>query len=774
MANGSFSSAVYSTSGLSLGTITVNWSSVANTTNNYSDVTVSVTVPTVTYAHNLRSKAYSLLCIDSASTYHGTTNYASASGGVYTLASRTYRVYHNSDGTKSGTISFYMAGFTFTSDDDEGTTTTHTVNAFSVYNTVTLDKITVVANNPSIPTVSTSTLEMGSSVTINTNRTNNTYTHTLKYSFNGHSDTIATNVGAEHPWTPKVETFAPMIPNVSSAICTISCETYNSSGTKIGDTKSCTITLTVPKTVKPTVHTSISQADSVVPSSWGIYVNGKSKIKISASATGTYGSSISTYYISGAGYSSNTNTLTTGVLYKTTSSESETINFTVKVTDSRGNLAEEIVPITLYAYNVPSVSNASVLRCNSSGAVSDEGTSALVQATAIYSSCNGKNACTLQATYGTSKTNCGDEEALVSGVAKTCWTDKILTDSNYVVKLIATDFFGNSTPLYLDLTSTGVLLSYYEDTGFTLGSTATGSGFVCHMDTDFKKDVKSELDVIAGYGTDDETSLLELKELIGTGGVTIDSALSDTSTNPVQNKVINAALNDKLSTSGGTVSTESFGALTIERAGSAYGAGMSFKNSNGVLGHIYMGGAPNGGLLRATADQQTTYSILDSSNYTSYCTPANIGAATSSHTHDGYATSDGIITGLLEESGNICVSTTSGDVILATEHSLPNGWFTKVLTYSSSLSSGSGEVVCYYHPTLKLAVVYINCVTFGEDSGLMVTNLPKPAYYIDFIISEDYTQSASGYIGTNGRLGLHDWHDLTNEFSAVITYNYVN
>lgn len=43
--------------------------------------------------------------------------------------------------------------------------------------------------------------------------------------------------------------------------------------------------------------------------------------------------------------------------------------------------------------------------------------------------------------------------------------------------------------------------------------------------------------------------------------VTVDSALSDTSTNPVQNKVISAALDGKLSTSGGTVN----GTTTINK-----------------------------------------------------------------------------------------------------------------------------------------------------------------------------------------------------------------
>lgn len=46
------------------------------------------------------------------------------------------------------------------------------------------------------------------------------------------------------------------------------------------------------------------------------------------------------------------------------------------------------------------------------------------------------------------------------------------------------------------------------------------------------------------YTTDDEKLYLGSKEITG-GGVTIDDTLSDTSKNPVQNKVINAALNNK-------------------------------------------------------------------------------------------------------------------------------------------------------------------------------------------------------------------------------------
>lgn len=55
----------------------------------------------------------------------------------------------------------------------------------------------------------------------------------------------------------------------------------------------------------------------------------------------------------------------------------------------------------------------------------------------------------------------------------------------------------------------------------------------------------------ASSGTYDGSSAVTIN--IPSGGTTVDSALSATSENPVQNKVIKSALDDKLSLSGGTL-----------------------------------------------------------------------------------------------------------------------------------------------------------------------------------------------------------------------------
>ena len=59
-----------------------------------------------------------------------------------------------------------------------------------------------------------------------------------------------------------------------------------------------------------------------------------------------------------------------------------------------------------------------------------------------------------------------------------------------------------------------------------------------------------------GAGTDNYAATkgyVDSKVASGGGGVTVDDAMSDTSTNPVQNKTVKAALDSKLSTSGGTL-----------------------------------------------------------------------------------------------------------------------------------------------------------------------------------------------------------------------------
>ena len=111
--------------------------------------------------------------------------------------------------------------------------------------------ITITYEEPvSQPTVSASSVNLGSAVTIYTNRQSTATTHTLLYSFGSASGTIASNVGASVSWTPPLS-LASQIPSATSGICTITCQSYNG-GTLTG-TRTCTVTLNVPSTVVPSI-----------------------------------------------------------------------------------------------------------------------------------------------------------------------------------------------------------------------------------------------------------------------------------------------------------------------------------------------------------------------------------------------------------------------------------------------------------------------------------------------------------------------------------------
>lgn len=128
-----------------------------------------------------------------------------------------------------------------------------------------------------------------------------------------------------------------------------------------------------------------------MPSSWGIYVQNKSKAMLNISgAAGSYGSTVSAYSITGGGFSGTSSSLTTGFL-----TTSGTVTFTAKVKDSRGRWsAEKTVSISVVEYSPPSFTNYLTQRCNSSGTVTANGTYGKGTVSFKYSGCGGKNTVT--------------------------------------------------------------------------------------------------------------------------------------------------------------------------------------------------------------------------------------------------------------------------------------------------------------------------------------------------------------------------------------------
>ena len=93
-------------------------------------------------------------------------------------------------------------------------------NNYLMWSTATLS--VTYEEGVSSPSTSASSVALGSSVTINTNRLSSSATHTLTYTFGSASGTIATNVGASTGWTPPLS-LASQIPSATSGYCTITC-----------------------------------------------------------------------------------------------------------------------------------------------------------------------------------------------------------------------------------------------------------------------------------------------------------------------------------------------------------------------------------------------------------------------------------------------------------------------------------------------------------------------------------------------------------------------
>ena len=120
---------------------------------------------------------------------------------------------------------------------------------------------------------------------------------------------------------------------------------------------------------------------------------------------------------------------------------------------------------------------------------------------------------------------------------------------------------------------------------------------------------------------------------------------------------------------GQTIGYGNFGGLIIERTGSTNGASIGFKNSNGTLGYIGMN-AVNGGLLRWSVDTNSQYTVLDTGNYKTHITPANIGAAISSHTHSYLPLSGGTVSGSINPPSDVYGSLGNSSLRWAEIHAL--------------------------------------------------------------------------------------------------------
>ena len=430
MASGNF----ISSTGTNLN-LYVTWSSTTNVSANTSSVTAKVYMRSYTISGSALADSYITINGNKKSFAGKSLSVSTSSLKDTLLVEHTVSVAHNSDGKKSITI---KANLEF-----NGTVSGKYLSDITASKTVDLDTIPR-ASGLSVAT----SVNTGSSLTATITPANSTFTHKISYIIGNTtmftSDTIAAGTKTyaktiEHSWLPKL----------NSANMVVRLLTFNGS-TQIGTTDK-TVTVSVPASILPTVS---SLTTTVVNGLSGYYVEGKSQVKLTATATAGSGSTLSSYVFSGANISGNASTLTSTSASVTSSTiqQDGTVIYGVIAKDGRPDRqsVKKETSITVYPYANPQITSITAQRCLSDGTLDSDGTYARVTVKTSHSSVNGANKRVL--TLYSSKDN------YVTGTVVLASTDAgnvfdgvygsgFNTTSTYTIRAVITDSYNSGTTI---------------------------------------------------------------------------------------------------------------------------------------------------------------------------------------------------------------------------------------------------------------------------------------------------------------------------------------
>ena len=315
--------------------------------------------------------------------------------------------------------------------------------------------------------------EMGTAHAITISRNNSEFTHTLKYRFGGAAGTIATGVGTSYTWTPP-RSLAEKIPSATSSTCTLTLETYVGS-TFIGSSQESFI-MYVPKDALPTVSGfSLTEAVEGLAEQFGAFVSTKSKIAFNVKASGSLGSTISTYQVYIAGQNFARSSGTTPVI----SAGGDLYTATATVTDSRGRKASMSVNFTVIDYVPPTFYDFSVHRCDPDGVYNEQGECLTIDTEFKTTSAGGKNPLSYAISYKLLDADDKDYAPLPFDFTGHEFNDTLFfaeptfsSNHTYSIRVQLTDYFGTVTKVQLLSSSRPVFDIMYSGAGFAFNKMA--------------------------------------------------------------------------------------------------------------------------------------------------------------------------------------------------------------------------------------------------------------------------------------------------------------
>lgn len=446
--------------------IQLTWSATQSVANNTSTIKWSLKGAGIGQAGWYMAGGFKVV-IAGDTVYSKSTDYRIKLYNGTEVASGSKTISHNSDGSKSFSISIQAGIYTYA------------VNCTGSQS-FTLNTIPR-ASSISWGSGTSSTAGVTDGTNINISRASSSFTHTITYQFGNAKGTVCTKTTATNvKWTIPMS-LLNQIPNATSGTGTMTCTTY-SGNTAIG-TSTLKLTVNAPASVKPTVTSAsvaIDNSANSVIAGWGLYVVGYSKAKITAAASGSYGSSVSSFTISG-GYSttqSGSSLSYTGG--KFTSSGSKTFNVVAKDSRGRSSDTKAAGTITVYAYSNPTISTLSVHRSSS------DAKKMVVKANWNFASVNGKNSVTATLYYKLSTSSGWTTYGTIAKNTDVTLTTDFAEEHSYNFRLIVRDAVGNSAQDETFISTVDVLLDFKAGgKGLGIGKIAETNSMEVALDAKF-------------------------------------------------------------------------------------------------------------------------------------------------------------------------------------------------------------------------------------------------------------------------------------------------
>lgn len=432
----------------------LSWTATQSIANNTS--TISWTLSAQGYSGGWIAERTLYVTIDGATVYEKSDRVERKVG---TIKTGTKTITHNSNGSRSFTITLGAAVYgTSVNCKGSGTFALNTIGRASTLN------------------VSGGTL--GVAQTITADRKVSSFTHTLTWECGSYSGTIATkSTATSWSFTPPLE-LANTATQLFPAGVLFTLTTYN--GSTVVGTSDQTVVMKIPASIKPACTVNITDPTGY-SDTYGGYVQNKSKMKITVTATPAYGSPITGYSIIANGNTYSDNPATTGII--TASGENTIIG---KATDKRNRTGSVTTTINVLAYSSPKIT-FTMYRCDQDGTENMTGSYCKVSYKAVITSLSNKNSKSIKLRYKkTSDTTYTSRTINMS--AYTQEGSEIFSaedGSSYNVQMQAIDSFETSTTTAELSTGFSIMHIAASGKGLAIGKISQADEFEVGMDAKF-------------------------------------------------------------------------------------------------------------------------------------------------------------------------------------------------------------------------------------------------------------------------------------------------